>query len=134
MFFNNKGAPECHAPELSLELKRAKMEVGVRHVAVHLERTFLVRYFVILLSYLSWELFSFLQKRPARLCFSKQSSFELGNLAYRIATGCGVVAGCDLPVIPDSYPRMLRILLPQLVASDPSKHLPACQYVCVLLC
>jgi len=59
------------------------------------------------------------QKRAARLCFTQQSSYELGTLAYRIITGSAVVQGADLPSIPDLYPLKLHILLPRLVATDP---------------
>jgi hypothetical protein len=59
------------------------------------------------------------QKRPATLCFAKQSSYELGTLAYRIITGSVVVQGTALPGIPDLYPHKLHTLLPQLVAKDP---------------
>jgi hypothetical protein len=62
------------------------------------------------------------QKRPARLCFSKQSVYELGTLAYRIVTGSAVsAAGADLPTIPDPYPLKLHALLPRLVAIDPGE-------------
>ncbi len=59
------------------------------------------------------------QKRPATLCFAKQSTYELGTLAYRIITGSAVVQGAVLPGIPDLYPYKLHTLLPQLVAKDP---------------
>ncbi len=36
MFFSVKGAPECHAPELALELRQAKIEVRFGHIAARL--------------------------------------------------------------------------------------------------
>ena len=63
------------------------------------------------------------QKRPARLCFSKQSVYELGTLAFRIVTGSAVsAAGADLPTIPDTYPPKLHTLLPRLVTIDPGNR------------
>ena len=63
------------------------------------------------------------QKRPARLCFSKQSVYELGTLAFRIVTGSAVsAAGAELPTIPDTYPPKLHALLPRLVAIDPGNR------------
>jgi hypothetical protein len=63
------------------------------------------------------------QKRPARLCFSKQSVYELGTLAFRIVTGSAVsAAGADLTIIPDTYPLKLHALLPRLVAMDPGNR------------
>lgn len=59
------------------------------------------------------------QRRPARLCLAKQSTYELGSLAYRIVTGLPVVADSPLPPIPDLYPKSLHDLLPRLVAPDP---------------
>lgn len=63
-----------------------------------------------------------LQRRPARLCFAQQSSYELGTLAYRIITGGAVRQGADLPSIPDVYPHKLHKLLPRLVAADPGMN------------
>ena len=34
MFFKLNGAPQCHAPELALELDRAKREVSLGHATV----------------------------------------------------------------------------------------------------
>jgi hypothetical protein len=36
MFFKLYGAPECHAPELALELERAKREVRLGYATVYL--------------------------------------------------------------------------------------------------
>lgn len=62
------------------------------------------------------------QKRPARLCFAKQSSYELGALAYRVFTGSPVVPGQEPPTIPAVYPRQVHALLPRLVAADPGER------------
>ncbi len=55
------------------------------------------------------------------LQYAKQSSYELGTLAYRIVTGESVIAGEPLPDVPAHYPLALRALMPQLVATDPSE-------------
>ena len=121
------GATECHAPELALELRNAKSEAGGR-VACGLTalastnrshwghtlgppRPMSVRASLL-----------YLQKRPARLCFAKQSSYELGTLAYRIVTGAAVVRSTHLPAISDLYPQRLRAMFPQLVATDPGTY------------
>ncbi len=59
------------------------------------------------------------QKRPATLCFAKQSSYELGTLAYRIITGSSVVSGPDLACIPSVYPSKVHTLVADLVAAEP---------------
>ncbi len=56
------------------------------------------------------------QKRPAKVCFAKQPSYELGSLAYRVITGSTASVGADIPA---SYPQLLHTLLPRLVVSDP---------------
>jgi len=61
------------------------------------------------------------QKRPAALQYSKQSTYELGTLAYSIVTGSRVIAGEPLPDVPEHYPPTLVTLMPQLVAQDPSE-------------
>jgi hypothetical protein len=59
------------------------------------------------------------QKRPASLCFAKQSSYELGTLAYRIITGSSVVSGPDFSCIPSVYPSKVHTLVANLVAAEP---------------
>ena len=67
-----------------------------------------------------------LQRRNARLCFAKQSSYELGSLAFHMISSSPVEAGKPPPPIPDMYPLTMHRLLLGLVASDPSTACTGC--------